>query len=109
MLNTDYKIVAKTLANRLQSVIQNVVHPDQTGFIKRRNIKDNIIETYLTTVASKEGALILLDFKKAYDRMDRGWIKAVMTNMNLGARFTDWSMKLIEQSQIRVTTDVISE
>ena len=98
MLNTDYKTVAKALANRLQRVIQNVVHPDQTGFIKGRNIKDNIMETYLATVASKEGALILLDFEKAYDRMDRGWIKTVMTNMKLGARFIDWSMKLIEQS-----------
>ena len=67
------------------------------------------MKTYLTTVASKEGALVLLDFEKAYNRMDRRWIKAVMTNMNLRARFTDWSMKLIEQSQIRVTTDVISE
>ena len=109
MLNTDYKIVAKAMANRLQGVMQHVIHPDQTGFIKGRNIKDNIMETYLTTVASKEGALILLDFKKAYNRMDRGWIKSVMTNMNLGARFTDWLMKLIEQSQIRVTMDVISK
>ena len=67
------------------------------------------MEIYLTIVASKEGTLILLDFKKAYDRMDRGWIKTVMANMNLGARFTDWSMKLIEQSQVRVTTDVILE
>ena len=83
MLNMDYKIVAKTLANRLQGVIQNMIHPDQTGFIKRRNIKDNIIKTYLTTVASKERALVLLDFEKAYDRMDRGWIKVVLTNMNL--------------------------
>ena len=31
MLNTDYKIVAKTLANRLQSVIQNVVHQTRPG------------------------------------------------------------------------------
>ena len=86
-----------------------MIHQDQTGFIKGRNIKDNIMETYLTTVASKEGALILLDFEKAYNRMDRGWIKTVMTNMNLGVQFVDWSMKLIEQSQVRVTTDVISE
>ena len=77
------------LANRLQGVIQEVVHPDQTGFIKGRNIKDNIMETYLATIASKEGALILLDFEKAYDRMDREWIKEVITNMNLGAHFTD--------------------
>ena len=89
MLNTDYKIVAKTLANRLQGVIQQVIHPDQTGFIKSRNIKNNIIETYLTTGASKEGVLVLLNFEKAYNRMDRGWIKTVMANMNLGARFTD--------------------
>ena len=46
MLNTDYKIVTKTLANRLQGVIQQVIHPDQTGFIKGRNIKDNIVGVF---------------------------------------------------------------
>ena len=42
LLNTDYKILAKTLASRLQNVISNIVSSDQTGYIKGRFIGENI-------------------------------------------------------------------
>lgn len=38
LTNIDYKIGAKALANGLQSVISSVVHPDQTAYIKGRDI-----------------------------------------------------------------------
>jgi hypothetical protein len=36
-----YKIMAKTLARRLQSFLPNVVRPNQTGFVEGRSIFDN--------------------------------------------------------------------
>ena len=38
LLNTDYKIIAKVLANRLQSVNSTIVSQDQVGYIKGHNI-----------------------------------------------------------------------
>jgi hypothetical protein len=42
LLNTDYKILTKVLANRLQIVINNLVAFDQSGYIKGRFIGTNI-------------------------------------------------------------------
>lgn len=36
LLNTVYKILAKILAVRLECVLINYIHPDQTGFLKDR-------------------------------------------------------------------------
>ena len=38
LLNTDYKILTKTLALRLQKSISDLIFTDQTGYIKRRYI-----------------------------------------------------------------------
>ena len=42
LLNTDYKILAHVLANRLKTVINQLIHTDQNGYIKGRNIGFNI-------------------------------------------------------------------
>ena len=41
LLNVDYKIVAKVLANRLKTVLGSIIHPDQTCTILGRSIHDN--------------------------------------------------------------------
>ena len=40
LLNCSIKIISKLLANRLQTVILNLVHVNQYGFIKSRTIND---------------------------------------------------------------------
>ena len=38
LLNVDYKILAKVIAKRIESVLPKLIHPDETGFIKGRYI-----------------------------------------------------------------------
>ena len=38
LLNIDYKILTSCLANRLQIVLPDIIHLDQQGYIKGRNI-----------------------------------------------------------------------
>jgi len=38
LLETDYKIHTKTVANKLGRVCQNLIHKDQAGFIPRRSL-----------------------------------------------------------------------
>ena len=42
LLSTDYKILAKALSLKLQKVIPTLISPDQVGYIKGRNIRENI-------------------------------------------------------------------
>ena len=42
LLNTELKILAQVLANRLQIVISNLIAPEQTFAVKGRSIQDNL-------------------------------------------------------------------
>ena len=42
LTNVDYKIFPKLLAVRLQKIIKTIIHKNQSGFIKGRNISSHI-------------------------------------------------------------------
>ena len=74
LLNTLYKVVAKVYANRIKPLLHNWILPSQTGFVPNRCILDNIFlafETIAWTMEShQEITMLLLDFEKAYDRVN---------------------------------------
>ena len=43
MLNTHYKLLARTLASRLGPVQNHVVKATQTGFLPKRWVGDNVL------------------------------------------------------------------
>ena len=83
LLNTDYKILTKALTNRLKGVVNSLVESDQTGFIPGRLIQTNIstvrdLIDYTEETTSRSGALIFLDWEKAYDRLERSFLEKAM-------------------------------
>ena len=42
LINVDYKIASKVIANRIKSVLQTIINETQTGFMKGRYIGENI-------------------------------------------------------------------
>ena len=42
LLNTDYKIIGKTIANKMIPALSHIIHKDQRGFMKERRISVNI-------------------------------------------------------------------
>ena len=78
LLNTVYKIGSASIANRIKTVLTNLIHEDQTGFISGRYIGDNIrliydIISYVTD-NNMPGILLCLDFEKAFDSVDWGFM-----------------------------------
>lgn len=71
LLNADFKIFSKALADKIQLGIKDVVSPDQSGFIKGRNIATNLTNIQLvidqTNISKSSGLLCEVDYRKAFD------------------------------------------
>ena len=74
LLNCEYKIAAKAIANRFKQVFPNIISYDQTGFIKGRFIGGNIrlIDGIVKYTAAKniQGLLLFLDIEKAFNMVE---------------------------------------
>jgi hypothetical protein len=74
LLCADYKMLAKIITERMKPVLTSVIEKAQQGFIKDGNIVGSLILVKeiieYCNEENVEGALILMDFKKAYDRIE---------------------------------------
>ena len=79
LLNCDYKIAAKSIANRIKKFLPNIINNDQTGFLKNRFIGENIrlIESIInhTNMEQIPGLLLFVDFEKAFDSIEWSFIE----------------------------------
>ncbi|KAL6565178.1 hypothetical protein OROMI_016628 [Orobanche minor] len=84
LCNTTYKIIAKILSGRLAKILPTIINPAQSGFIKGRNITDNILTAHEIThdiSQSTTNTIIKLDMEKAYDRINWNFIFQVMSSL----------------------------
>lgn len=90
----DYKILACTLAFRMQKVLPKLIHPDQSAYVKGRFIGNNIrlVEDMLFYAEKHKipGILMFLDFKKAFDSVEHGFILKTLLKINFGEDFIKW-------------------
>ena len=82
-----YKIIAKTIALRLNPFLSKVITQEQFGFLFNRKIHDAVSlaqETIHAIKLSKNSAFALkLDLSKAYDRVNWTFIRLVMIQIEL--------------------------
>ena len=94
LVGSLYKILAKVLANRLKMVIGSVVSETQSAFVKNRQILDGIlIANEVVDEARKtrkELMLFKVDFEKANDSVDWGYLDAVMHKMEFPVLWRKW-------------------
>ena len=70
LLNVDYKILTKVVANRIEKTKPILINPDQTGYVKSRYIGENVrlindVINY-SDMLNQKGIAIFLDFKKKH-------------------------------------------
>lgn len=108
LLNTDIKILAKILANRLKPILLTVIHPDQTGFIMGREARDNsnralqLIHWVESQGTTSPCLLLSTDAEKVFDRVDWTYMKTVLTRLDLGPNMMAWISSLYSFPTARV-------
>lgn len=93
LLNTDYKIIARCVASRLKTVMSKVISEYQTCAVPDRNIFDAVLayRDCISCVKSERrraAAVLLIDFKNAFDRISHMYLKEVMAAMGFGLKFS---------------------
>ena len=93
LLNTELKILAWVLANRLHLVISDLIGPEQTFAVKGRSIQDNlhlVREVLVGIKDSIKATLINLDQSKAFDRVDHRFLASILETAGLKSDFYRW-------------------
>ena len=95
LLNVDYKILSKVLARRIKEVLGEIVHHDQVGYIKDRNIGEAvrliiIDDMFFNSLNQNNGYLAAADFEKAFDSVDHDFLFKVLELFGFGITFCSW-------------------
>ena len=75
LLNVDYKLFTKVLADHVKQVLPSLIHTDQNGFVKNRFLGNNVLDVYSLIALAEESeddnyVLLLLDREKAFDNVN---------------------------------------
>ena len=94
LLNIDYKLLTKTLGQRLKNVLPGLIHKDQNGFIPGGNIfySSHTVRDILFYCKKENLDLILLalDYTKAFDSVNFEFIHKTFELFNFGGIFRNW-------------------
>lgn len=102
LCNVLYKLISKVLANRIKGVLNEIIAPNQTAFISRRLIIDNIMIAYELLHSMKtrnKGSMgsmaIKLDMPKVYDRIEWPFLEAMLRKLGFRQNFTRLIMECV--------------
>lgn len=94
LLNVDYKIAAKVIANRIKPHLNSIINESQTGFIKNRYIGENIRLIYeileTTEAQNLPGLVFFSDFEKAFDSVNHEYMYKCLKHFNFGDDLINW-------------------
>ena len=101
--NVLYKIISKTMANKLKPLLCDIISENQSAFVPKRLITDNaliafeIFHSMKRKGEGKEGSIALkLDMKKAYDRVEWSFLEKVMYKMGFSSGWIEKIMCCLE-------------
>jgi exonuclease III len=94
LLNLDYKILTKVLAERIKKILPTIISPSQNGYITGRSTADSIrlIQDiiHLSELNHTPAILLTIDFQKAFDSIEWNFISVALEKFNFGPIFLTW-------------------
>jgi len=100
LLGNIYKVLAKTFAGKIQSAFSHIIRPNQTSFVEGRSILDNIFMAQEALGWAEESeqdlVLLLLDFEKAFDRIEWGFLFTALAKLGFSGTWVRWVESLYQ-------------
>lgn len=105
LCNVCVKLVSKLIANRLKTILSELVTANQASFVSGRQSMDTIIicqeliRSLRYTKARRGGMIVKLDMEKAYDRMEWSFVKETLRDAGLPPKLVSVIISLIQLSK----------
>ena len=84
------------MAKRLENVLPEIIHFDQSAFVKGRTIFDAIrtIDDMIEHTMNRDisGVLVAIDFEKAFDSLNVNFLLRALHAFNFGPSFIQWGV-----------------
>ncbi|GKB62219.1 RNA-directed DNA polymerase, eukaryota [Tanacetum coccineum] len=110
LIGSVYKVVTKILANRLATVISDLVSDTQTAFVANRQILDGpfILNELLSWCKrkKKQAMIFKVDFEKAYDYVRWAYLMDVLHAFGFGPNWCKWISGTLSSSMASVLVKV---
>ncbi|XP_060965673.1 uncharacterized protein LOC115711034 [Cannabis sativa] len=94
LCNVLYKIASKVVANRMKGILDYAISDTQSAFVSGRLISDNVMVAFEVmhylkrkTNGRKGYMALKLDMSKAYDRVEWGFLEAILRVMGFCERW----------------------
>ena len=106
LLDVIYKMVAKVVAYRIGLVIDQLISPEQTGFVKGRYIGENVrlisdVIDYCL-MDNSEGIIMACDYRAAFDSLEHEFIIEALKAYNFGENLIDWVKLLYSDASLAI-------
>ncbi|XP_019178992.1 PREDICTED: uncharacterized protein LOC109174182 [Ipomoea nil] len=108
LCNVSYKILTKTITNRLKCILPQVIGPHQSSFVPGRQITDNVLvyQEVMHTMKEARGKqgymAIKLDLEKAYYRLSWDFIKDTLVQAGFNEIWVTLIMSCISTSRLAI-------
>ena len=114
LINCDNKILSKLMSNRLSKILPDLIHKNQTGFIKNRRLQTNTRTCFGIIQHVKKHNLNLtvmaVDAEKAFDRLEWPFLFKVLQKFNFPGEFLNFVRLVYKFPKARIfTNSVLSE
>ena len=104
LLNNDYKILAKTIDNRISPLLPKIINSDETGFVKGRNISYNIRKSLDVMEYCKSNKILAVimscDMNKCFDRIEHQAVYGALCLFGFGEDLIQWVSLFYSKFQI---------
>ena len=106
LLNTDYKIIEKAIANKILPALEHIIHGDQRGFMKNRRISVNIRKMLDIIHHAKkeelEAVILSLDFVKCFDKCSFTILHGSLEFFGFGEVVKEWTKILYDDFSVKI-------